>query len=167
MPLARRTLITAAIAAATLGAAPWAHAQADFPTRAVNIVTPFPPGSGPDALLRVITEKLGQLWKQPVVVQNKPGAGGIVAIEATRRLPADGYTLVQFDSEQLVALPLLYISRARDISVLDHFDMVAPIFSTPFTSPKATAGMTRTNRKNRKKNRPKLPTSSRTSIVVG
>ncbi|MEZ5642222.1 MAG: tripartite tricarboxylate transporter substrate binding protein [Burkholderiaceae bacterium] len=132
MPLARRTLITAAIAAATLGAAPWAHAQADFPTRAVNIVTPFPPGSGPDALLRVITEKLGQLWKQPVVVQNKPGAGGIVAIEATRRLPADGYTLVQFDSEQLVALPLLYKSRARDISVLDHFDMVAPIFSTPF-----------------------------------
>ncbi|WP_298430481.1 tripartite tricarboxylate transporter substrate-binding protein [Ottowia sp.] len=111
MPLARRTLITAAIVAATLGAAPWAHAQADFPTRAVNIVTPFPPGSGPDALLRVITEKLGQLWKQPVVVQNKPGAGGIVAIEATRRLPADGYALVQFDSEQLVALPLLYKSN--------------------------------------------------------
>ena len=131
--IARRTVLTLSIAASALVLTAPALAQGtDFPTKAVNITTPFPPGSGPDALLRAITDKLSKEWKQPVLVLNRPGAGGLVTIESTRRLPADGYNLVQFDSEQLVALPLLYKSRARDISVLDHYDMVAPIFNTPF-----------------------------------
>ena len=125
---ARRSAL-ALLAGAALAAAP-ALAQSDFPNKPVNVFTGFPPGSGPDALLRAITEKLGALWKQPVLVQNRPGAGGFVVIEATRRLPADGYTLVQFDSEQLVALPLLY--KSRKFNTLDAYDPVAPIFNTPF-----------------------------------
>lgn len=125
----RRSALTALAAAAWVITAP-ALAQADFPNKPVNVFTGFPPGSGPDALLRAITEKLSALWKQPVLVQNRPGAGGFVVIEATRRLPADGYTLVQFDSEQLVALPLLY--KSRNLRTLDAYDPVAPIFNTPF-----------------------------------
>ena len=127
--LPRRTALTCLAAAACVAAVP-AFAQADFPNKPVNVFTGFPPGSGPDALLRAITEKLSALWKQPVLVQNRPGAGGLVVIEATRRLPADGYNLVQFDSEQLVALPLLY--KSRNFCTLDAYDPVASIFNTPF-----------------------------------
>ena len=127
--LRRRSALACLAACALVAAAP-AIAQSDFPNKPVNVYTGFPPGSGPDALLRAITEKLSAMWKQPVLVQNRPGAGGFVVIEATRRLPADGYSLVQFDSEQLVALPLLY--KSRNFRTLDAYDPVAPIFNTPF-----------------------------------
>ncbi len=127
--LPRRSTL-ALLAATTLCAAAPALAQSDFPTKPVNIFTPFPPGSGPDALLRAITDKLSTLWKQPVLVQNRPGAGGFVVFEATRRQPADGYTLVQLDSEQLVALPLLY--KSRNFQTLQVYDPVASLYNTPF-----------------------------------
>ncbi len=127
--LARRSALAVLAATALCAAAP-ALAQSDFPTKPVNIFTPFPPGSGPDALLRAITDKLSTLWKQPVLVQNRPGAGGFVVFEATRRQPADGYTLVQLDSEQLVALPLLY--KARNFQTLQAYDPVASLYNTPF-----------------------------------
>lgn len=125
-----RRVALAVLAATALCAAAPALAQGDFPTKPVNIFTPFPPGSGPDALLRAITDKLSQHWKQPVLVQNRPGAGGFVVFEATRRQPADGYTLVQLDSEQLVALPLLY--KSRNFQTLQAYDPVASLYNTPF-----------------------------------
>lgn len=127
--LPRRSALALLAATALCAAAP-ALAQSDFPTKPVNIFTPFPPGSGPDALLRAITDKLSALWKQPVLVQNRPGAGGFVVFEATRRQPADGYTLVQLDSEQLVALPLLY--KSRNFQTLQVYDPVASLYNTPF-----------------------------------
>ncbi len=109
---------------------PAAAQPASFPTKPVNIVTAFPPGSGPDAVLRLVSEKLSKLWGQPVLVNNKPGGGGFIAIDASQRAPADGYTLVQFDSEHLAALPLLY--KAKGYVTLNNFDPVAPLFRTPF-----------------------------------
>lgn len=105
-------------------------AQARFPTRPVTLVTPFPPGSGPDAVLRALQAPLARRWGQPVVIQNRPGAGGLVALEATRHAAPDGHTLIQLDSEQLVALPLLYPSRG--FVTLAAYDPVAPLFGTPF-----------------------------------
>ena len=123
-------LASLALAAASLPSLS-AHAQqAGFPTKPVTIVTAFPAGSGPDAVLRQVSEKLSRLWGQPVLVNNKPGGGGFIAIEASQRAPADGYTLVQFDSEHLAALPLLY--KSRGYVTLDHYDPVAPLFRTPF-----------------------------------
>ncbi len=107
--------------------------QANFPTKPVTIVTAFPAGSGPDAVLRQVSEKLSKLWGQPVMINNKPGGGGFIAIEATQRAPADGYTLVQFDSEHLSALPLLY--KAKGYVTLNNFDPVAP---TPTPTPTPT-----------------------------
>ena len=102
----------------------------NFPTRPVTIVTAFAAGSGPDAVLRQVSDKLSKLWNQPVLVNNKPGGGGFIAIESTQRAAADGYTLLQLDSEHLAALPHLY--KAKGFVTLNAFDPVAPLFRTPF-----------------------------------
>lgn len=72
-----------------------ARADVNFPTKSVNLVTAFAAGSGPDAVLRQIADKLSKLWSQPVLISNRPGGGGFIAIEATRRAAPDGYTLLQ------------------------------------------------------------------------
>ena len=123
-----------ALVAASVSCA--ALAQGTFPSKPVTIVTAFAAGSGPDAVLRQVGDKLSKLWGQPVMVNNKPGGGGFIAIEATRRLPADGYTLLQLDSEHLAALPHLY--KSKNFVTLQHFDPVAPLFRTPFLVAVAT-----------------------------
>ncbi len=123
-------LTTLGLAATAALCLPAAAQPAAFPTKPVTIITAFPAGSGPDAVLRQVSEKLSRLWGQPVLVNNKPGGGGFIAIDASARAPADGYTLVQFDSEHLSALPLLY--KAKGYVPLNNFDPVAPLFRTPF-----------------------------------
>ena len=72
-----------------------AAAQAtDFPNRAIRIVVPFPPGGATDAAARLVAQKMGEHWGQPVVVDNRPGAGGNVGSDIVAKSPADGYTLV-------------------------------------------------------------------------
>ena len=130
----RRTVCAAAVAAFALPAL--AQQASTFPNKPVNIVTAFAAGSGPDAVLRQISEKLSKLWNQPVTITNKPGGGGFIAIDATQRMPADGYTLLQLDSEHLAALPLLY--KSKNFVTLNVFDPVAPLFRTPFLVSVAT-----------------------------
>jgi tripartite-type tricarboxylate transporter receptor subunit TctC len=118
-----------ALAAALL--APAVQAASDtFPGKPVTLVTAFAPGSGPDAVLRLVAEKLGKRWEQRVLVENRPGGGGFIAIDAARRAPADGYTLLELDSEHLAALPHLY--KARGFETLKAFEPVAALFRTPF-----------------------------------
>lgn len=120
-----------ALGLALLGGAAVAQpAAADFPTKPVTLITPFAAGSGPDAVLRLVSDKLGRLWNQRVVVENKPGGGGFIAIEQARRAAPDGYTLLQLDSEHIAALPHLY--KSRNFQTLQHFDPVASLFRTPF-----------------------------------
>lgn len=104
--------------------------SANYPSRPVTVVTAFAVGSGPDAVLRIVGEKLGARWKQSVTIDNRPGGGGFVAIEAARRAKPDGYTLLQLDSEHVSALPYLY--QSKKFHTLEHFDPVAPLFLTPF-----------------------------------
>ncbi len=78
--------------AAAVGAA-GAMAQA-FPTKPVRIIVPQTPGGASDALARVIGQKLAERWGQPVLVENKPGAGGNVGTDYVAKSPADGYTLL-------------------------------------------------------------------------
>ncbi|WP_326542547.1 Bug family tripartite tricarboxylate transporter substrate binding protein [Pseudorhodoferax sp.] len=113
-----------------MAAAGAAAQPAGFPDKPVQITTPFAVGSGPDAVLRQVGDKLAKLWGQPVTIVNRPGGGGFIAIDAVRRLPADGYNLLQLDSEHLAALPWLY--RSKNFTTLEHFDPVAPMFRTPF-----------------------------------
>lgn len=71
-----------------------ASAQGSWPTGTVRILVPFPPGGGADGLPRVLAEPLSKMWGQPVIIENKPGAGGNVGAEAASRAPPDGYTLL-------------------------------------------------------------------------
>jgi len=69
-------------------------AMAQYPERAVHIVVPFPAGGPTDVLTRVVAQKLGDLWSKPVVVDNKPGAGGAIGSEFVAKSAPDGYTLL-------------------------------------------------------------------------
>jgi tripartite-type tricarboxylate transporter receptor subunit TctC len=130
-----KTIITAT-ALFAWGLTAQAQTATNFPNKPVNITTAFAAGSGPDAVLRQVSEKLSKLWGQPVMISNKPGGGGFIAIEATRRLPADGYNLLQLDSEHLAALPHLY--KSKGFVTLQNYDPVAPLFRTPFLVAVAT-----------------------------
>ena len=111
------------------GLAMTAQAQ-NFPNKPVTITTAFAAGSGPDAVLRQVADKLSKLWNQPVLVNNKPGGGGFIAMDSVQRLPADGYNLLQLDSEHLAAVPHLY--KSKNFVTLNTFDPVATLFRTPF-----------------------------------
>ena len=66
----------------------------DFPTKPVKIVVPQTPGGASDALARIVAQKLSEKWQQPVVIENRAGAGGNVGMEFVAQSPADGYTLL-------------------------------------------------------------------------
>ena len=106
MPLqpTKRTLMRATAGALLLLAAPLSMAQA-WPARPVRLVVPFPPGGLIDNMARLVGNRLAQELGQPVVIDNKPGAGGNVGAAEAARAPADGYTL-------LMASPALTISPA-------------------------------------------------------
>lgn len=65
-----------------------------YPSKTVRIVVPFTPGGSPDAVARVLSPGLGQIWKQPVIVENKAGAGGNIGAELVAKSQADGYSLL-------------------------------------------------------------------------
>lgn len=82
-------------AALALLACVWSVAVlAAFPAKPVHVIVPFPPGGTADLLARVLGEELATYWGNPVIVENKPGAGSIVATQYVQRAPADGYTLL-------------------------------------------------------------------------
>ena len=71
-----------------------ASAWAQYPTKPVTIVVPFPPGGSNDVFARAIGKKLSDAWKQPVIIENKAGAGGMIGAAGVSKAPADGYTLL-------------------------------------------------------------------------
>ena len=93
------------LALALLASVP-AFAQ-DYPSRPIHILVGFTPGGGPDITARWIAQKLGEAWKQQVLVENRPGAGGTVAAGTVARAAPDGYTLLSVSSAHAVA-PAIY-----------------------------------------------------------
>jgi tripartite-type tricarboxylate transporter receptor subunit TctC len=87
----------ALIAAAALGMAA-ASAQAPFPSKPVHIFVPYPPGGGVDILTRTVGDELSRQWGQSIIVENRPGAGGIVASQGLATSAPDGYTLIMVAS---------------------------------------------------------------------
>jgi tripartite-type tricarboxylate transporter receptor subunit TctC len=117
--LPRRTLLAACAGAGALlfGArSPRAAEALAFPTRAVRIVVPYSVGVGPDVVARCVAEQLAQRWGTAVLVENRPGASGIVAFGDVRRTPPDGHTLFLADTATLVVNPLLHDSLPYDPS---------------------------------------------------
>jgi tripartite-type tricarboxylate transporter receptor subunit TctC len=104
----RRLLLTAAAGVAALMMALPASQAQDYPNRTVRILVPFPAGGTADAMPRVIADYLSRKWGQPVVIENRSGAGGNVGAEAAYKSEADGYTLLSAPPPPLVVNHNLY-----------------------------------------------------------
>jgi len=105
-------------AAALLALACAAHAQAggdaaDYPNKTIHILVGFTPGGGPDMTARYVAQKLGEAWKQQVIVDNRPGAGGTIAANTVAKSLPDGYSLLSVSSAHAVA-PAIYSKLPYD-----------------------------------------------------
>ncbi|MBY0331297.1 MAG: tripartite tricarboxylate transporter substrate binding protein [Acetobacteraceae bacterium] len=107
----RRGLIGGIAAAGLAGAA---RAQATYPDRPVRWIVGYPPGGASDVFARMIGAHMAARLGQPVVVENRPGGGAVVASEAAARAPADGYALMHVDNGILVYNPALYARLPYD-----------------------------------------------------
>jgi len=99
-------------------------AQAQYPSRPIRLLVPNPPGGATDTVARVIAPALGDALGQPVVVENKPGSNGNLAMEITAKAPPDGHTLILAADAQIVIGPHLF----RDLP-LDTLKDLAPVAS--------------------------------------
>ena len=118
--LTRRQLLGAAGAAPLALTLP-ARAQA-YPAKPIKIIVPLPPGSPPDVLARLVGERLQEAWKQPVLVENRPGATGMIGLEAVAKAAPDGYTVgVMFLTHTV--LPALFGKVPYDTAA--SFDPIA------------------------------------------
>jgi tripartite-type tricarboxylate transporter receptor subunit TctC len=95
MTIRRKLIRLAAITAIGLTLPLLATAQADYPSKPVKIIVPFPPGGTSDVMGRMMSEELGKVLKQPVIIENIGGAGGVVGTERGSKVPPDGYTIIQ------------------------------------------------------------------------
>src|ERR671914_1464152 len=93
---------------ATLLFAALGAAAQDWPSRAIRIIVPFAPGGATDIPARLVAPKLSEALSQPVVVENRTGAGGIVGIQAAAQSQPDGYTMLMATNGELVMNPSIY-----------------------------------------------------------
>jgi tripartite-type tricarboxylate transporter receptor subunit TctC len=104
-----RSFFAATIFAALFGATAIGPSQADeqdkYPSRPVRIVVTFPAGSSPDIRTRIIAEQLTKIWGQQVVVENRPGGGGLIAVQAVLSTAADGHSLLVAGTSTFTVLP--------------------------------------------------------------
>ena len=131
-----KTIVKLAVAAAIACGTGVAAAQ-DYPTRPIKIIVPLTPGSGADIAGRIVAKHIGDAFKQPVVVENRPGAGGIIGTQAMLNADADGYTLM-VQSASHAANPAIYKSLPYD-PLKDIVD-VAMLGMTPYVMIAAKGG---------------------------
>jgi tripartite-type tricarboxylate transporter receptor subunit TctC len=129
----RRKLLTALTAA---GAGGWlpasspAQSTTEFPAKPVRIITPFPVGSGPEGVVRLAAERLTKVWGKPVVVENRPGGNGFIAIDAFKKGATDGTDLLHLDNVHLTAYPHLFKRLPYDPQ--RDFEVLLPLFKAYF-----------------------------------
>ncbi len=128
--------LVAAVFVMLASAAPTA-AQSNYPTKPIHLIVGFAAGGGNDILARIIGPKLTEGLGQPVVIENKPGAGAIIATEYVARAAPDGYTLLIGASGQLVINPAVYTKLPYDtlrdlapISMIASFPLFLVVNST-------------------------------------
>jgi tripartite-type tricarboxylate transporter receptor subunit TctC len=115
-----------------------ALAAADYPTKPVRVFVPYGPGGVGDLTMRLLADKLGDQLKQQFVIENRPGAGGIVSATQVLRAPADGYTLGEIGNGQSISaslfnkLPFDVLKDFTPVSVAANFEM---LLAVPGNSP--------------------------------
>ena len=107
------------------------HALAQtYPTKPIRLVVPFTPGGASDLTARTVGEKMSQILGQPIVVDNRPGANGVVGIDAAAKAPADGYTILLTDRGSLAVNPSLYLKLPYD--PLKDFAYIGVVTDGPY-----------------------------------
>src|SRR5262249_52758794 len=101
----RKIFAPLALAAAAIALASPAQAQ-EWPTKPITFITPAAAGNSPDVATRLVADRLSQMWKQQVVVLNRPGAGGMIAAQAAAGVEKDGYTLYMTQASTFTVLPI-------------------------------------------------------------
>lgn len=117
------------VLAATLVLGCVAANAADMGKAPITLISPFPPGGGTDTLTRMIGSAIGQEQGWNMVVENKPGAGGNLALDATARARPDGHTLVMAQTDNIVLNPWLYNKLSYD--TFKDFRPIGPVATSP------------------------------------
>jgi len=138
MKIVNTTLGWIAVASLMIAATP-ALAQAEpYPSKPIRFVVAFPPGNATDILARLFADKLSQSMQQPIVVENKPGAAGIIGTEFVAKAPADGYTVLIGQSGALAVNPYLYklnFDPQKDLAPVTLLITGATVMATSAESP--------------------------------
>jgi tripartite-type tricarboxylate transporter receptor subunit TctC len=136
----RNFILTLAIAASGLSI--WntaALAETDYPSRVIRVIVPLPPGPIFDTVPRLIGDKLSSKWGQPVVIENRPGAGSTIGADAVARAEGDGYTLLATPPAPLVIAPHFYPSLSYDAAKFVPVSVVAKVPTALVVNPKVPA----------------------------
>lgn len=140
--LNRRALLGAAASALTLCVSTLAQAQA-YPTKPIRMVVPFAAGGATDVLARILGEKMAVGLGQPIIIDNKSGAAGIIGTDVVAKAPADGHTLVLSLSNSLLTNQFLYdklpYSTQRDLALVYQIAMAPVVLMVHPSVPATTA----------------------------
>ncbi|MBI2772210.1 MAG: tripartite tricarboxylate transporter substrate binding protein [Burkholderiales bacterium] len=140
----RARLLAALTGIALFGASlPGAHAQA-WPSRGLRIVVPFAPGGSTDIFARLVGDRLATALGQPVVVDNRPGAGGNIGADAVAKAPPDGYTLLMATTGVMAINNAMYKSLSfdaeKDLKPVIYIASITNVLIVPADSPFKSAG---------------------------
>ena len=124
-----RSIRSLALTLGVLGLSLGAHHSlaAEFPTKTVRIVIPFSAGGAPDVLMRIVVPHLSEKWKQPVVIENRPGANTNIGTVIVTKAEPDGHTLLFTSDGTFIFNPLIYSSMPYSVSELAPVSLVATI----------------------------------------
>ena len=124
--MSRRIAFCFVIAAALCGAGACAQS---FPSKPIRLIVPYPPGGGTDFVARIVALRLPEMIGENVVVDNRPGASGLIGTELAARAPADGYTLLLVDSS--LPINVTYYKNAK-YDAIKGFDPITDVADTPY-----------------------------------
>jgi len=121
------------------------HAQSPdtFPLKPIKVIVPFPPGGGADTLIRLMAPSLTELWKQSLIIENRPGASGAIGAELVAQSPADGYTLLMGSTAAVTDKNIAQFSPVALVSASPYVVTINP--SLNITSIKALIAYAKTN----------------------
>jgi tripartite-type tricarboxylate transporter receptor subunit TctC len=120
---------TVLLTALLIGSAPTqAAGDADYPTHSLRLIVPYPPGAGTDGTARIVAEALGRQLGQSIVVENKPGASGVIGTDYVAKSAPDGYTLLWTSTDSMTAVPAL--RSKMPYKVPDDFSYIAKVAET-------------------------------------
>mgnify|MGYP006267025615 CR=1 FL=1 len=97
-----------------------------FPSKPIKVIVPFPPGGGADTLIRLIAPTLGDLWKQSIIIENRPGASGAIGAELVAQAPADGYTLLMGSTAAVTEKNIAQFAPVALVSASPYLVTVSP-----------------------------------------